>query len=381
MAKYNSSFNKKSLIFLLLTGIFVFFAANLLPKVQVYIKRPEANALITFPGDHKSHPNYNAEWWYLNLMARTEKTDGTDLKDLGYLLSFSRIANNYGLLNSRFDRSTKTFSENTNTGGALTVSLIDNKYLFVNYTNGLNYATLEEKSPKADGKKRYQLTGKTDQIGSFNLKLKERALSSSPMLWGGTTGNCIGKISVFAPNDTFYYSIPDLDISGTITDVDGVQRNVKIGKAWIDHQWFNSRPPADWRGHYWTGFHFTESSDLYSPGPHHGIGFVTQIYQSGPKYTYWVKRNANGTNQCGTEGNITINNYGSTNYPSSWKIKLQKSGNQFLTMTGSPFSANQIFKPPLLPAFFEPISFYSGTLNGNPITGLGFFETHLTKPQ
>lgn len=101
-----------------------------------------------------------------------------------------------------------------------------------------------------------------------------------------------------------------------------------------------------------------------------------------PKYTYWVKRNPNGTNQCGNEGNIKINNYGNTNYPSSWTMKLKKSGTQFMQVTGTPFSENQIFIPPSnLPHFFEPASYFSGTLNRKPITGLGFFETSLTKPQ
>ena len=389
MAKYRKSSNRKGVLFFIISAILVVVITNIIPKIQVYIKTPEAASLLIFPRDHNSHPNYNAEWWYLNLLVRTEKIDGTNIKDLGYLLSFSRIANKSGLLNSRFDQSTKSFSEKTDVGGMLTVSLIDSKYLFVDYINGSNYATLEEKPLGADGKRKYKLIGKTDQIGSFNLTLKERTLSKSPLLWGettgmvepgGTTGDCTGQISVFAPNDTFYYSIPDLDITGTITDVDGIKRNVKIGKAWIDHQWFNTRPPADWKGHYWTGFHFTESKDLYSPEPHHAVGFVTQIYNTGPKYTYWVKRNANGTNECGTEGNITINNYGATNYPSSWNISLTKSSNTFIKVNGLPFSNNQIFDPPIGPNFFEPASYFKGYLNGKSVTGLGFFETHLTKP-
>ena len=348
------------------------------------MKRSEAAALISFPNDHKSHPNYNAEWWYLNLLVRTERTDrkiDSYIKNLGYVLSFSRIANRNGLLNSRFDKSAKSFSEETDTGGTLTVSLIDSKYLFVYYNNGSNYATLEEKPPGTDGKKWYNLTGKTDQIGSFSLVLKERTLSNSPLLWGGSTGNCQGKISVFSENDTFYYSIPDLDITGTITDIDGLRRNVKNGKAWIDHQWFNSSPPADWKGHYWTSFHFTHINDLYnSTTPDQAVGFVTQIYTSGSKYTYWVKRDSDGTNQCGEDANITINSYGSTNYPSSWKVELKKSGVSFLEATGNSFSDNQILRTPIGP-LMEASSYYSGKRNGDNFTGLGFFETHLTKPQ
>lgn len=383
---YSNSSSKKGAIFFIISAVLIVVLANIIPKIQVYIKTPEAASLLTFPQDHAFHPptKFNAEWWYLNLLVRTERTDrkfdSTYIKDLGYVLSFSRIANRNGLLNSRFDQSNKSFSENTDTGGTLTVSLISNKYLFVDYINGSNYATLEEKLPGADGKKWYKLTGKTDKIGGFNLTLKERALSKSPLLWGGNTPNCTGQISVFAPNDTFYYSIPDLDITGTITDVDGVQRNVKIGKAWMDHQWFSSTPPPDWKGHYWTSFHFTESNDLYNSEPHQAVGFVTQIYGTGPKYTYWVKRNPNGSNECGQQGNISISNYGSTNYPSSWKIELKKSGSTFLEANGNSFSDNQIIKTPI-GSLMEASSYYSGKRNGVNFTGLGFFETHLTKPQ
>lgn len=391
VAKYRKSSSKKG-VFILLVGLFsTLVLANFIPKINLSLKKPQANALLSFPQDHSIHPDFNAEWWYLSLMTKTTNNSGEDEKDTGHLISFSSIRPSKesekinGLLSSTYDNSSKEFKENTDIGGDLQVYLKNQKFLFVNYTNPNSYATLEEKKPRADGKKVYKLSGKTPEIGTFNLKLKERTKSNIPLLWGGNTPNCTGKISVFEPNDTFYYSIPDLDITGTITNPNGEQRNVKIGKAWMDHQWFNNAPPEDWKGHYWTGLHFTESSNLYDSGPHHAIGFVTQFYNDEklgeiPKYTYWVKRNANGSNQCGTEGSISINNYGETNYPSSWAIDLKKSGKRFLQLTGSPFSDNQIFDPPAdLPDFFESASFYSGTLNGKPITGLGFFETHITR--
>jgi len=355
----------------------------IIPAVNLTQKKAKAAAAVFFPGDHGQHTNYLAEWWYLNLLVRTTKTNGTDEKDLGHVISFSRIAGNKGLLSSRYDNNTKSFKESTNTGGSLTVSLLSGKYMLVKYANGLIAATLEEKPPGADRKKIYKLTGKTGEIGTFDLTMKERTVVSTgfntPLLWGGTTGNCRGKIPVFGGDDTFYYSIPDLDITGTITDIDGAARAVKAGKGWIDHQWFNTLPPGDWKGHYWTGMHLTNSGSIYDTAPHQAVGFVTQIYNSGPRYTYWVKRNTDGTNECGTGGRATINSYGTTNYPSSWKFELNKSNNMFLQMSGISFSDNQIFKPPSGPQFFEPAAYYSGSINGKTFTGLGFFETHLNK--
>ena len=368
-------------VFLALAGTFFVVALGIIiSRVNLSARKSQASSVLNFPVDHGSHPSFNAEWWYLNLLTRTTKADGTDQRDLAYILSFSRILGSNNLLSSRYDNTSKSFKESTEQAGSLVVQLMDGSRLFVQFSKGLVLTTLEELATGSDRKKVYHLTGKTANMGSFDLTLKERTVVSSgfntPLLWGGTTGNCQGKISVFSPDDTFYYSIPDLDITGTVTDIDGVKRNVSIGKAWMDHQWFNNSPPSDWKGHYWTNFHFTESGDLYNPGPHQAFGFVTQIYSSGPRYTYWVKRNANGINECGTSGSVVVKSYGSTNYPNSWNVYYN---NGYLTANGSSFSDNQIFQPAIGPKFIEAASYYSGNLNGTPFTGLGFFETHLTR--
>ncbi|KKU95996.1 MAG: hypothetical protein UY28_C0040G0013, partial [Candidatus Amesbacteria bacterium GW2011_GWB1_48_13] len=119
----------------------------IIPAVNLTQKKAKAAAAVFFPGDHGQHTNYLAEWWYLNLLVRTTKTNGTDEKDLGHVISFSRIAGNKGLLSSRYDNNTKSFKESTNTGGSLTVSLLSGKYMLVKYANGLIAATLEEKPP------------------------------------------------------------------------------------------------------------------------------------------------------------------------------------------------------------------------------------------
>lgn len=363
----------------LLGAFFVLMLSILLPRVNLSSRKSLAYSVLNFPADHGLHPSYNAEWWYLNLLTKTTKTDGTDQRDLAFVLSFSRILGSSNLLSSRYDNTSKSFRESTEQAGDLVVQLMDGSRLFVRFSKGLVLTTLEELTTGPDRKKVYHLTGRTTNMGSFDLTLKERTVVSSgfntPLLWGGSTGNCQGKISVFAQDDTYYYSVPDLDITGTITDLDGIRRNVVIGKAWMDHQWFNGSPPSDWEGHYWTNFHFTNSSDLYNPGPHQAFGFVTQIYSGGPRYTYWVKRNTNGTNECGINGTAAVIGYGPTNYPNSWSVN-----NGSLNANGSSFSDSQIFQPPIGPKFIEAASYYSGNLNGTPFTGLGFFETHLVRP-
>lgn len=379
---------KRAIFFIIFIFVFLIVVLSiLLPRANLNLQELKVYSALSFPTDHGAHPNFRTEWWYLNLLTRTIKTDGTDQKDLAYMLSFSRILGVKNLLSSRYDNTSKSFKESTDQDGSLVVQLMDGNRLFVQYgssSNGLVGATLEELATGTDRKKIYHLTGRTVNMGSFDLTLKERTVVptgfNTPLLWGGTTGNCQGNISVFSPDDTFYYSIPDLDITGTITDMDGVERNVATGKAWIDHQWFNSSPPNDWKGHYWTNFHFTDSGNLYNPDPHQALGFVTQIYTDGSKYTYWVKRNADGTNECGDDGTINVNSYGASGYPISWSLTLNKNSSQFIQTNGVNFSDNQIYQPPVGPKFVETASYYSGNINGTSFTGLGFFETHLTRP-
>lgn len=382
MTKKLKSISSLSLIILLTLLLFILIIGFNFTKVKFLTKITDAASVVTFPKDHRQHPNFNSEWWYINLLTKTINDGTSTEKDLAYVISFSRIMEIKSLLSSRYDQGTKSFKEATNTGGDLQVSLMGGEYLKVQYSNGSTSLTLREMpSIPGDMKRVYKLIGKTNEIGTFDLTLKERSVGpngvNTPLLWG-ENNNCSGRISVFNENDTFYYSIPDLDITGTITDIDGIKSTVKIGKAWIDHQWFNGSPPSNWRGHYWTSLHYTNSNNLYDSGPHSAFGFVTQIYDTGPKYTYWVKRNSNGTNECGTGGNITIDKYGSTNFPSSWNIKLDEKVNMF-SITGSSFSDNQIVNVPGNFDFLEASSYFSGLVDGNKVTGLGFFETHIKK--
>lgn len=360
--------------------------ASVFSVFDTFLKSEKTSAAvspsITFPADHAQHITFDGEWWYVNLLTRSTKLDGSSSQDLAHIISFSRINDMNGLLTTRFSRSDTSFRETTHTGGTVSGSLKDNQYMLVKYANQTIRMTLEELPPDSSKRKSYHLSGTTPEIGSFDLVLREHNTpppgGTIPLLWGGTTyAGCKGQISVFAPNDTYYYSIPDLDVSGTIIDTDRTKRVVHNGKAWIDHQWFAGMPSLSWKGHYWTSFHYAPSTqNFYSAKQHEAVGFVSQIYANGPKYTYWVKRNAEGLNECGTEGTINVTGYGSSGYPESWILNLLNDGAPFLNMTGETVSDNQIIVPPIGPAFVEAFSDYAGISRNNAVEGIGFFETH-----
>lgn len=347
--------------------------SNLISKTNTDTRSQAASIpnKISFPKDHAFHSNFKREWWYINLLVRSS-TD-KDTKDTGYIISFSKIGEIFGLLTSKYDDSTKKFSQKTNFPGKVSAT-IKNGLLNVSYTqtNGPSL-TLKELPPLKRGAKQFSLKGSTPQIGTIDLLLTEKTVSSkgynSPLLWG-----CNGNISVFSPKDTFYYSIPDLDITGSIKDTDETIRKVVVGKAWMDHQWFNSSPSPDWKGHYWSSLYLTKKTDF--EGPHIAIGAVSQIYSNGPKYSYWVKRNTDGSNDCGSDLNFEIISRYSNKYPSKIKLNI----NNVYSGEIYPFSSSQIFNvKEFNQSFFEPMSFTTGTNGKNNYTGLGFFETGLKK--
>ena len=358
------------LVTILLLSIISILISNLISKTNTDTRSQAAQTpKISFPKDHIFHKNFSREWWYLNLLVRT---DDNKIRDTGYIISFGKIGDTFALLTSKYDNYDKKFKEETYKSGTLTSTLGKNNLFTISYSqkNGPKL-TFKELSPLQNGAKRYSLKGNSLQTGTLDLIFTENTVSkkgyNTPLLWG-----CNGNISVFEPNDTYYYSIPDLDITGTVKEGDGKIRNVKVGKAWIDHQWFNSSPTSDWKGHNWIGHHLTQRNDFI--GPHTAIGAVTQIFSNGPKYSYWVKRNPDGTNDCGTDVNFQIKNKYSNNYPSQIKINITKSNKKIYSGTITPMNRNQVFTSSGID-FFEPMSYISGTLGKNNVTGLGFFET------
>lgn len=314
---------------------------------------------LSFPADHAEHKDYRAEWWYFNTV-QTVTDDAGNTEEIGYLMSFSRIDNNYGLLTSRYNNKTKEFDETTHIGSMTATQ--NNNRLKLEFSgqfveNGITKTANLIFDQKTDST--FTLTGSSSELGQLDLKLATNSFNS-PLLWG-----CTGKISVFSANDTNYYSVPNLVTTGTIKDIDGKNKTVQSGTTWMDHQYFNQSPTGDWLGHYWLSGHLDN-------GEHYG--FVTQLFNNGFKNTYWVKYSPNSGNSCGTDGEVIATASSNNDYPNSLKLQIPS---QKLDIVLTSKSTKQIFIPPVGPQFYEPVAAISGTSNNRNVTGVGFFETHL----
>ena len=317
-------------------------------------------ASLSFPKDHGPHATVKTEWWYFNTLNRYQVPGTTATQDIGYLLSFSRIGTSQALLVSRYNKETNTFSEQTHTG-VLTTSLSDNllRLKFSSSDGTIMRVTQSSTS-------RFTIRGYTAQTGTVDFAVTSANINR-PLLWG-----CTGNISVFAPNDTFYYSIPNLATTGSVVDIDGKTKTVQkgMGMTWMDHQWFNTMPPSDWVGHYWVNLRA-------NTGDH--IGFVTQKYGSGYRYSNWVRLSATGVRSCGTGGTASVTSYWGNGYPAQMRFQLPLEAGKLTDFNALSLSDNQVFRPPIGPTFFEPSSYFSGRVNNVSTQGVGFFETHLKR--
>jgi predicted secreted hydrolase len=106
---------------------------------------------------------------------------------------------------------------------------------------------------KGEGTNKFSAT-----ISSKNFGLDLIFNLTQPILLQGENG-----FSQKSPNPadaSYYYSIPQLQVSGNVTQ-NGVVEKV-TGKAWLDHEWSSNYLNTDAVGWDWTGLNFNDGSAL-----------------------------------------------------------------------------------------------------------------------
>jgi len=318
-------------------------------------KSPAPKSLLKFPRDHAQHPSFAAEWWYINMnLPLSNAYQGS--RSMDSVMSLSRISGKNHFLISSYMRETGKFSEKTHLGKTKQVNVPLG--VGFEFTSSGASGSIKPISSRG-GTYTFELKGRSPQIQEFDLRLIVPKFDD-PLLWG-----CTGRISVFSPNDTYYYSVPLIRVTGTV-EIDNIPYQVSNGVAWMDHQWFSSSPSGGWNGHYWLSA---------SNGSTNALGVVAQIFSGTPKNTYWVMRK-NGNNYCGTGIFPKVVSKWPNGYPKQVNFYTKtKEG-----VTATTRSRNQIFSSHGSPAFYESsIVGLTGTLNGLGVGNMkyGFLETHL----
>lgn len=177
----------------------------------------------------------------------------------------------------------------------------------------------------------------------------------------------VGLVSLGPAGDTFYYTRPRLDVTGTV-EIDGEQRPV-TGSAWMDHQWGDIRSQDV--GWDWISLQLDDGSDLMAV-------LVWDPSDRTPIATYGTLVSPDGS--AWTQNAVSISSRetwtspaSGVTYPSGWtltvpaldlKLELEP------VLTDAEFAGSR-FTPG---AYWEGEVRATGTHQGQSVGGRGFVE-------
>lgn len=214
-----------------------------------------------FPRDLGSHPDSAIEWWYVTGELQSQQ------RQFGFQITFfrSRIPTTQGMT-SAFAAKQVIFAH------AAVTDVVNQRLLHdqrIARSSGIEIGpggvdlahasvsdtavTLRDWSlVRQEGV--YQATAKTPDF-SFDVVCAE----TQPLLLQGDQG--LSRKGPDAAHASYYYSLPQLRVSGELTIAGGVAAPV-TGRAWLDHEWSQSIMPPDAVGWDWIGMNLADGSAL-----------------------------------------------------------------------------------------------------------------------
>ncbi len=237
-----------------------FFAVFLIAANAITFAAPpvfsivKPNVPLVFPNDFGAHPQYRTEWWYATGWLETP-----DKKPLGFQVTFFRSATEHDRNNpSAFAPSQLIIGHAALSDPAIGKLQHDQRSARAGF--GLAYAKTGDTDVKIDD---WQLQRNPD--GSYRAVIAARdftlqlslAPGAPPMLQGE---NGFSRKGPLAQEASYYYSQPQLKVSGTVTR-NGAQVKV-LGTAWLDHEWSTSVLDADATGWDWLGANLDDGGAL-----------------------------------------------------------------------------------------------------------------------
>jgi predicted secreted hydrolase len=223
------------------------------PQYQAVTPLP-AGATLAFPKDYGAHPDYKTEWWYVTGWLNTP-----DGKPVGFQVTFFRSGSGHDRANpSQFAPKHLIIGHAALSDPANGKLLHDQRSAREGF--GLSYAKPGDTNVKledwhmvraADGS--YAIHVDAPQF-AFDIKLAP----SQPVLLQGQNG--YSRKGPRPNNSSYYYSEPQLQVSGSITRA-GKPTTVS-GAAWLDHEWSTDSLEADTTGWDWIGANLADGGAL-----------------------------------------------------------------------------------------------------------------------
>ena len=215
-----------------------------------------AGAPFQFPRDHGAHLPYRTEWWYV-----TGWLSGVGAEPCGFQITFFR---NRPRVN---ERSASPFAPRQLIFAHAALALPSEGKLLHDQRSARAGLGLAEASAATTALRlldwSFALDGTSHGVyrahipaREFSLDLDLRAIDA-PWLQGD---GGYSRKGVRPEQASYYYSRPNLAVSGTITRK-GVVSSV-TGTAWLDHEWSSESLAPDAVGWDWVGLHFDDGATL-----------------------------------------------------------------------------------------------------------------------
>ncbi|MBK9049367.1 MAG: hypothetical protein IPL78_00140 [Chloroflexi bacterium] len=322
--------------------------------------------VMEFPRDLGPHPEYQTEWWYY-----TGNLQTAEGRQFGYQLTFFRSAL---VPENQFEAGVDGSDWRTNQVylAHFTISDIAEGQFYAEeqfsrgaaalagaqaepYHIWLNKWQAEEVGP---GQVRLLAQGEMTTLELMVTETRPRVLHGDEGLSakGGAPGNA-----------SYYYSLIGLDSAGTIT-VNGESFAV-TGESWKDHEYSTSALSEGSVGWDWYSIQLDNDYALMFFQIRREDGTL-EPFSSGS----WIDPQGNVTPLTLADWQMEpLDSWTSptsgAEYPIGWRITLDTIG---LELEGSALMPNQELNVSTI--YWEGASAFTGTLNGEPVTALGYVE-------
>lgn len=334
----------------------------------------DPNYVINLPQDHLSHPTFDIEWWYLTANLKDEFD-----QEYAFQWTLFRFANkaqqnswhqgqSFMAHTSLHSVNAHWFEEKFASGGLGNAGIglhpspnTDNTDNSQNTYLAMHIDEWRWQGLKGDGSlfpakltssvNQYLPRGHSDRV---NIELT--LTPSGPFVLHGNNGYSVK--SEKGKHASHYYSLPFIDVTGTLISEDG--QKALSGKAWYDHEWTSTLLDSSTAGWDWMSLHLDNGDKI--------MAFSMRLndqenYQTG---TY-IDSNGNATTLMPEQISLDIARYTEVNgksLPLHWQLAIEQKGINVGVVADKKDAYNQARFP-----YYEGSVSVSGTHSGK-----GFLE-------
>ena len=335
------------------------FFGDMRPSAQ-HASVDEGRPLL-IPYDHKSHPEYQLEWWYLTFVLQ-----GDNGNDYGLQYTLVRCL--------RDDIALNEWSNNQQWMGHASLHTIDNHYFEERFAQGGVGNAFVKAAPFEAVIDNWSWTSTSSSLFPSNVSVTIQqdvnvalALTQTgPFIKHGNNG--YSKKTQDASLRSYYYSQPHIDVTGNI-EIKG-QSVAVSGKGWFDHEWTSHLANNSALGWDWFSLHLDDGSKLMAFQMHATSGgTLNEHHAPSDTFTTGTYISPTGQSQTLTQDDIQLSvlaaeRINEKSVPTRWALSIPA---KQIDITISPFKPNQ-WNESIFP-------YYEGRVNvTGSHAGAGFLE-------